>query len=285
MGWTSWMIFFASIVALASLLLPRPVSSPSSAASSPASPVDGVHGEKRAATLVPCPTHQQKAGGGAPSGGAGGGAASSAKEEDAGEEEVYGGHLRIARRPGLSAPQREVEAGLVEIVQNATLADALYDALPETNGGRMLSMDHARFLSPHYHTEEERLKFTPATRNAAAAYVKDRLQRALKKPGTGRLLLTSGGPGSGKTSLITSLVDGAWQGAFTNVTLVLDCTLSNYAAGSNTISVFLKAGWRVDVVHVYRPYGAAVMVRGGGRSCIIFFFFFFFLFMSLHSPP
>lgn len=85
---------------------------------------------------------------------------------------------------------------------------------------QMLSMDHARHLSPNYGTVAERLVNTPATRNAAAAYVKNRLRRALEAGGLrlphllcfvvlmallgegSRLILGSGGPGSGKTTLM-----------------------------------------------------------------------------------
>ncbi len=179
--------------------------------------------------------------------------------EPGGEGGVYPGPLRIARRPGLTAEQRGVEEELVHIVQDAARADAQYDALPFTRGGRLLSMDHARYLSPQYATAAQRLVNTPATRNAAAAYVKNRLRRALEKgPPGSRLLLGSGGPGSGKTTLIARLLDGEWEGRFANATLVFDCTLSHLGASSRTLDVFLAHGWAVDVVHVYRPYSGAV---------------------------
>ena len=48
-----------------------------------------------------------------------------------------------------------------------------------------------------------------------------------------------------------------YQG-FSEANLVFDCTLSNFAASSRTLDVFLAHKWRIDVVHVYRPYKAAV---------------------------
>jgi hypothetical protein len=90
------------------------------------------------------------------------------------------------------------------------------------------------------------------------------------------LLLGSGGPGSGKTTLISRLLDGEWDGRFANATLVFDCTLSHFEvlglwcdalffsadatgkASARTLEVFLSHRWKVDVVHVYRKYERAV---------------------------
>lgn len=131
---------------------------------------------------------------------------------DAASDETppYPGALRIVPRPGLSPEQRAVERELVAIVQDHARADALYNALPMTRGGplfvfvpcgwwcwcshsrlvvvagRLLSMDHARHLSPQYETLAQRLANTPATRNAAAAYVKNRLRRALEERREGK---------------------------------------------------------------------------------------------------
>ncbi len=155
----------------------------------------------------------------------------------------YPGPLRVARRPGLSPEQRQVEAELALLVQDAPRADALYNALPCTRRGRLLSMDHARLLSPHYATHAQRLANTPATRNAAAAYVKNRLRRALEEKrdpaaGSPSLLLGSGGPGSGKTTLISRLLDGEWEGRFANTTLVFDCTLSHLEVKERSVFFF-----------------------------------------------
>lgn len=166
--------------------------------------------------------------------------------------------LGIALRPGLEPEQQRVEAELIRIVQDTANADAQFDALPFTQGGRILSMDYARHLSPSYQSVSERLCFTPSTRNAAAAYAKDRLERTLASssvpPSERRLILMSGGPGSGKTTVIRGLLERALPDA----RIVFDCTSSNLPTSKRTLARAQEAGWSVHLVYVYCPYERAV---------------------------
>ena len=166
--------------------------------------------------------------------------------------------LAIALRPGLEPEQQRVEAELIRIVQDTAYADAQFDALPFTQGGRIVSMDYARHLSPSYQTVTERLRFTPSTRNAAAAYAKDRLERTLAStsvpPSERRLILMSGGPGSGKTTVIRGLLDRELRDA----RMAFDCTSSNLSTSKRTLARAQEMGWSVYLVHVYCPYERAV---------------------------
>jgi chloramphenicol 3-O-phosphotransferase len=166
--------------------------------------------------------------------------------------------LGIALRPGLDPEQQRVEAELIRIVQDTVHADAQFDALPFTQSGRVVSMDYARHLSPSYQTVSERLRFTPSTRNAAAAYAKDRLERTLAStslpPSQRQLILTSGGPGSGKTTVIRALLESE----FPDARIVFDCTSSNLATSKRTLARAQEAGWSVHLVYVYCPYERAV---------------------------
>lgn len=166
--------------------------------------------------------------------------------------------LGIALRPGLEPEQQRVEAELIGIVQDTANADARFDALPFTQGGRIVSMDFARHLSPSYQTVSERLRFTPSTRNAAAAYAKDRLERTLAASSVPlaerQLILMSGGPGSGKTTVIRGLLERELRDA----RMVFDCTSSNLATSKRTLAHAQEAGWSVHLVHVYCPYERAV---------------------------
>jgi hypothetical protein len=166
--------------------------------------------------------------------------------------------LAIALRPGLEPEQQRVEAELIRIVQDTANADAQFDALPFTQRGRILSMDYARHLSPSYQTVNERLRFTPSTRNAAAAYAKDRLERILASSSVPaaerRLILMSGGPGSGKTTVIRGLLERELADAH----IAFDCTSSNLPTSKRTLARALDAGWIVHLVHVYCPYERAV---------------------------
>lgn len=166
--------------------------------------------------------------------------------------------LGIALRPGLDPEQQRVEEELISIVQDTASADAQFDALPFTQGGRIVSMDFARHLSPSYQTVSERMCFTPSTRNAAAAYAKDRLERTLASssvpPSERQLVLMSGGPGSGKTTIVRGLLERA----FPEARIVFDCTSSNLPTSKRTLTAAQKAGWSVHLVHVYCPYERAV---------------------------
>jgi chloramphenicol 3-O-phosphotransferase len=166
--------------------------------------------------------------------------------------------LGIALRPGLEPEQQHVEAELIRIVQDTANADAQFDALPFTQGGRIVSMDYARYLSPAYQTVDERLRFTPSTRNAASAYAKDRLERTLAStsipPAQRRLVLMSGGPGSGKTTMIRRLLERELADAH----IVFDCTSSKLETSKRTLARAQQAGWSVHLVYVYCPYERAV---------------------------
>jgi len=62
----------------------------------------------------------------------------------------------------LSGEERGV-ADELRAILSADGADALYDAIPGSMGGKILNADLARELSPRYRTLADRIAFTPAT--------------------------------------------------------------------------------------------------------------------------
>lgn len=155
--------------------------------------------------------------------------------------------LRIDDPGRLDTDQRMVFDGLVARVTNPH-ADRDYDRLQGTGGGRVISVDLARFLAPEFRTWSGRLRHTLSTASPAGAYAHDRLSRSLRShPGPRkRLIITAGGAGSGKTTQLsghTSLAD-----------LVFDNQLRNHARAREVLVTARLHGWEVEVVYVHRPF-------------------------------
>lgn len=146
----------------------------------------------------------------------------------------------------LAPDQRFVFDQLAAAVQ-AKGADKLYNALDRAEGGRIVSVDLARFLSPAFRTWDGRLRHTLSTANPAGAYAHDRLRRELARPrGRKRLLVTAGGAGSGKTSTFAPLAGSA--------DLVFDNQLRSLDRAAQIVDIALERGWTVEIAYVHRPF-------------------------------
>jgi len=168
----------------------------------------------------------------------------------------------------LTLEQQKVHEGLSRIVQDTSKADAAYDRLKDSLGGRVLNADTARELSPDYQTREDRLKNTPATYAAASVYVRDRFNRTIDKLAaegkTPHVLFLAGGASSGKSSTVNDHYLRAFD-------VVFDSNLARLDTAKEMIEKVLKAGGDARVLYVHRPYEKAVenmLRRGndGGRT-------------------
>lgn len=156
--------------------------------------------------------------------------------------------LSIEQPKGLAADQQLVFRRLSRTLAGRD-ADRRYDALPDSRGGSLISVDVARFVAPEFAEWDGRLRHTLSTANAAGAYAHDRVLRELRsRAGRKRLVITAGGAGSGKTSLLDLKRDDA------TADLIFDNQLQNFDRARTVLSAARDAGWEVWVLYVHRPF-------------------------------
>lgn len=157
--------------------------------------------------------------------------------------------LRIERPSSKFAPdQGFVFRSLSELVRDTGRADRAYDAIPESRRGRLISADIARRLAPEFETWDGRDRHTPSTSSPAGAYAHDRVLRELALPrDRKRLVITAGGPGSGKTTSLTAEAIGA-------VDLVFDNQFRDLPRAREILDRALQHGWEIEVMYVHRPF-------------------------------
>ncbi len=138
-----------------------------------------------------------------------------------------------------------------EMIANLAVADAVYDSLPQSKGGRIISTDIARFLDASYRTSPAgRLRDLFPSWEGAWRYAQGRLEREIAKRGSRRILrLMAGGWASGKTFALDGLdpVDLAWDG-----------TLGDSRWATAIVIQALESGWRVQIAYVQRPVELAL---------------------------
>ncbi|MFN0011094.1 MAG: hypothetical protein ACKVS8_05555 [Phycisphaerales bacterium] len=155
--------------------------------------------------------------------------------------------LVIEADDSLAADQRGVFKRLAAVLAGPQ-ADHRYNRLREADGGRIVSVDVARLLAPEFVPWDGRLRHTPSTANPAGAYAHDRLLRELasRRQHQGRLLITAGGAGSGKTSSLRG------QGRI--VDLIFDNQFKNLHRAREVLHAAISHRWEVRVVYVHRPF-------------------------------
>ena len=133
-------------------------------------------------------------------------------------------------------------------LQDVPPADAAYDALPESHGGRLVSTDTARHLEEDYHASfAGRVRWTKATSAPARDFITGRLRRTVSEPAKGRRLeIIAGGIASGKTQSI--------QAALANLhAIVWETPLRDPKLAEEIIRTAVQNGWEVNVRHIHRP--------------------------------
>ncbi|MDR2675311.1 MAG: hypothetical protein LBC18_10745, partial [Opitutaceae bacterium] len=157
--------------------------------------------------------------------------------------------LGIKQGDNLTAEQRGAEERFADFLNSKTdeELDALYDALPDAQGGRMLNTDVMRELSPDYVRDPQ--THAPSTHEGASAYIHRRYLRELEKKqdSTPVVEFMAGGPGSGKSTAVTPTGH-----------IVYDRTLSNFDDAVSDIEAALKTGRAVRISYVHTPVEKAV---------------------------
>ena len=162
----------------------------------------------------------------------------------------YAGPLRILKNEMLSAEEAEVEARFAELVQ--TRLDALI-ARYHARFGNVIDTDRAREFCPDYcHSKASRTRFSRAVYQPAKALADEIYRRSIQVAVVRRILFTSGGTGAGKSSALAWLEAALEPGDRAHI--LVDGTLSDYAASRAKIRQALALGHSVSLVHVHRAF-------------------------------
>lgn len=169
----------------------------------------------------------------------------------------YEGPLRILKTESLSAEEAEVEARFAALVQ--TRLDEII-AEYEARFGGVIDTDRAREFSPEYRASKaSRTRFSRAVYQPAKALVDEIYRREIRKAapaGERRILFTSGGTGAGKSTAL-AMLDGETN-PDERYDILVDSTLSDYAAARAKIRHALVLGHSVAIVHVHRAFAETV---------------------------
>lgn len=132
------------------------------------------------------------------------------------------------------------------LIADPVAADLEYDAIPETQGGRIISTDLARFLDAGYRVHlPGTLRDLLPSWDDAWRHAQDRLVREIRRrKGRKMLRLMAGGWAAGKTHALqrAPAADLSWDGTLAD---------TDWAAG--VIELALSQGWQVHLAYVQRP--------------------------------
>ena len=169
----------------------------------------------------------------------------------------YEGPLRILKTETLSAEETEVEARFAALVQ--TRLDEII-AEYEVRFGSVIDTDRAREFSPDYcASKASRTRYSRAVYQPTKALADEIYRREIRKVAPSemlRILFTSGGTGSGKSTALAML--HAESGVTDQYDILVDGTLSDYAAARAKIRQALALGHSVAIVHVHRAFAETV---------------------------
>lgn len=170
----------------------------------------------------------------------------------------------MATSPQLNPEQEEARAAFEQLLDDTAEADRIYDDLPESRGGRIVSTDIARFLDKRYRDvpKGQPRDLLPGW-ECAWRYSHGRLQRELERGGDGKIVrFMAGGWAAGKTHALEHepSPELAWDG-----------TLDQPAWAARMIDLALNCKWRVDVAYVFRDiemalYGSLERAKAEGRG-------------------
>lgn len=122
-----------------------------------------------------------------------------------------------------------------------------YRAIPDTKGGKIISADIARELSPHYVADRTQ---SVATHEPVSAFVKQYYKELLAKPHDedATVLFTAGGTGAGKTTALDKTLGAAQAHA----EMIYDTNMNKLASSIKKIDQALATGRKVHIAYVYR---------------------------------
>jgi hypothetical protein len=177
-------------------------------------------------------------------------------------DNIYGAYRYRVReletqRPVFSNRAGDIGARLqARIDEDFDGAVAEYNALPGTDGGRVLDTDIARELSPEYRQDRTR---APEVHTAASNFIERLFEQRVTAQKSGTVGFMAGGGGAGKSSA-NNLVGDAMAKAHT----VLDGTLSSPDKAARLIGLAVENGQNAVVTYIYRDPVEAVANPVGG---------------------
>ena len=166
----------------------------------------------------------------------------------------------------LSPVQLKAFHRMRELLKDLDEVDRRYDELPQSENGKIISTDIARFLDRRYAKEPSpgKTRDMQPSWDLAWRYAQNRLERDIRLGGKGKLFrMMAGGWAAGKTHAIRHLR--------TRPDLVWDGTLSDPVWASQFIDFALQHYWKVEIVYIYRNlelalYGALERTEESGRA-------------------
>jgi hypothetical protein len=153
------------------------------------------------------------------------------------------------------------------LLSDVSAADLMYDRLPLSEKGKVISTDIARYLDANYVKEPEKGKcrdILPSW-DLAWRYAQNRLEHEIINRGKRRKLrLMAGGWGAGKTFALRNESEEKTD-------LIWDGTLSDITWAVEMIRLALDHQWQVEIAYVFRDielaiYGAVERKREVGRE-------------------
>lgn len=134
------------------------------------------------------------------------------------------------------------------IAADPAAARAQYEALPDSEGGRIINTDLARELSPEYRADRSR---SAEVHEPASAFVKQLYAAKLREPvpaGMKReVLFTGGGTGAGKSTGLALLGAEASRAG-----IVYDTNMNTLSSAISKIDQALNEDWDVSIVYTWR---------------------------------
>jgi hypothetical protein len=165
-------------------------------------------------------------------------------------------NFKFSSVPDLTPEQQDVEARFAASLSQPDVEER-YSALPDSMGGKIIDADLVRHLAPEYAKDRDgRVLHTASTHGPASAFAWELYTRRLAKPvqGSGEVFLTSGGGGSGKSTVMS----GDERVAVERAEIVYDSVMPNLEDAIERVQVALRTGRPVTIVHVYQPLPKAL---------------------------
>ncbi len=159
----------------------------------------------------------------------------------------------IPRNAALNPEARAVEHAFAQRLEgDYERAVAEYEALKGTKGGRVISADEAKALSPDY--QADRSEWSNAVHEPASWFIKryyaEKLAETVPKGLRKSVTFTAGGTGAGKSTAIDVLPE--MKVVSDRSHLVYDGNLAGYNSGVRKIEQALASGHDVHVMYVMR---------------------------------
>lgn len=177
--------------------------------------------------------------------------------------------LDLPNKPSvtLNRVQKNAFDTMRQLLGNLSEADRLYNRIPQSKAGSVISTDIARYLEPQYAAEPKKggIRDLGPSWDLAWRYAQDRLVREIEDRKTReRVRFMSGGWGAGKTYALRNEPSVA-------PCLIWDGTLKESRWAIEMIDLALANNWQVEVAYVFRDlelalYGAMERKREVGRG-------------------